>query len=141
MDPDSAPDPYIIKQKMARTLIPTAVRLLFDILSLKNEVYVPSKSNKQNTFIKLAFLALTKIAGSGSICQRHGSADPDPDLHYNVVDPQHWFMHSLVTKYSRIYFTCTVVMHHIFGSNPGYGSAVEHNPFRNLIEGRSNSFV
>jgi hypothetical protein len=33
-----------------------------------------------------------KIAGSGSISQRHGSADPDPDPdpHQNVMDPQHW---------------------------------------------------
>jgi hypothetical protein len=28
-----------------------------------------------------------KIAGSGSISQRYGSADPDP--HQNVMDPQH----------------------------------------------------
>ncbi len=28
-----------------------------------------------------------KIAGSGSIGQRHGSADPDPDPHQNV--PEH----------------------------------------------------
>ena len=33
---------------------------------------------------------MTKIAGSGSgsICQRHGSADPDPPQ--NIMDPQHW---------------------------------------------------
>ncbi len=36
---------------------------------------------------------MTKIAGSGSesrsgsISQRHGSADPDPDPHQNVMDP------------------------------------------------------
>jgi len=30
---------------------------------------------------------MTKIAGSGSISQRHGSADPDPPK--NVMDPQH----------------------------------------------------
>jgi hypothetical protein len=28
-------------------------------------------------------------SGSGSICQRHGSADPDPDPHQNVMDPEH----------------------------------------------------
>jgi hypothetical protein len=28
---------------------------------------------------------MTKIEGSGSICQRHGSADPDPPQ--NVMDP------------------------------------------------------
>jgi hypothetical protein len=28
---------------------------------------------------------MTKIAGFGSISQRHGSTDPDPDLHQNVM--------------------------------------------------------
>jgi hypothetical protein len=32
---------------------------------------------------------IAKIAGSGSISQRHGSADPDP--YQNVTDPQHYF--------------------------------------------------
>jgi hypothetical protein len=32
---------------------------------------------------------MTKIAGSGSISQRHGSADPDPDPPQNVMDPEH----------------------------------------------------
>ncbi len=34
---------------------------------------------------------MTKIGGSesGSISQRHGSADLDPDPHQNVMDPQH----------------------------------------------------
>jgi hypothetical protein len=35
-----------------------------------------------------------KIVGSGSasgsISQRHVSADPHPDPHENVMDPQHW---------------------------------------------------
>jgi hypothetical protein len=31
-----------------------------------------------------------KIAGSGFICQRHGSAVPDPDPHQNIMDPQNW---------------------------------------------------
>jgi hypothetical protein len=30
---------------------------------------------------------MTKIAGSGSISQRHGSADPDP--HQNIMDMEH----------------------------------------------------
>ncbi len=55
----------------------------FDILSVKNYVNVPSKSNQQKTFWKISFLlaswgSMTKIAGSGSISQRHGSADPEP---------------------------------------------------------------
>ena len=32
---------------------------------------------------------MTKMAGSGSISQRHGSADLDPDPPQNVLDPQH----------------------------------------------------
>jgi hypothetical protein len=33
---------------------------------------------------------MTKIAGSGSISQRHDSEDPDPDPPQNVMDLQHW---------------------------------------------------
>ena len=35
---------------------------------------------------------MTKIAGSGSTSQRHGSADPDPDPPQNVMDPKHCFL-------------------------------------------------
>jgi hypothetical protein len=34
---------------------------------------------------------MMKIEGSESISHRHGSADSDPDLHQNVMDPQHCF--------------------------------------------------
>jgi hypothetical protein len=34
--------------------------------------------------------SMTKIAGSGSISQKHGSEDPD--LPQNVMDPEHWFL-------------------------------------------------
>jgi hypothetical protein len=30
--------------------------------------------------------------GSGSIIKRHGSANPDPDPHQNVMDPELWFL-------------------------------------------------
>jgi hypothetical protein len=48
---------------------------------------------------------MTKIAGSGSesgsISQRHGSADPDPSQ--NVMDPQHCFKEfNCTTKYSLV---------------------------------------
>ncbi len=60
------------------------------LLSLKNDVNVPSKSNKQKTyyFCWLVERSLTKIAGSGagSISQSHGSVDPDPSQ--NITDPQ-----------------------------------------------------
>jgi hypothetical protein len=43
---------------------------------------------------------MMKIEGTGSglISQRHGSADPDPDPHQNVMDPQHWlkYLNSLM---------------------------------------------
>jgi hypothetical protein len=47
---------------------------------------------------------VTKIAGSGSISQRHGSEDPDPDPPQNVIDPQH---------------CCTVLNYIWFGSGGG----------------------
>jgi hypothetical protein len=34
---------------------------------------------------------MTKIAGSGSTSQKHGSEDPDPDPPQNVMDPEHWY--------------------------------------------------
>jgi hypothetical protein len=92
------PDPSIIKQNSRKTLILNVFLLLLDFLSLKNHVKVHSKSNKQKNFFKNYFfvgVSVTKIVGSasasrsGSISQRHGSADPDP--HQNVIDPEHCF--------------------------------------------------
>jgi hypothetical protein len=73
-------------------LILTAFLLLFDFFIFEKwcKCTVPSKSNKQKNFIKNIFLlttwrSMTKIAGfgydsgSGSISQRRGSADLDPD--------------------------------------------------------------
>jgi hypothetical protein len=34
---------------------------------------------------------MKKGAGSGSISQRYGSGDLDPDPHQNVTDLQHWY--------------------------------------------------
>jgi hypothetical protein len=41
---------------------------------------------------------MTKIAGSGSISQKHGSEDPDPPQ--NVMDPEHciWRKPGFLTK-------------------------------------------
>ncbi len=64
-----------------KILIPIALWLLFDFISLNNDVNVPSKSNKrknENSRIRIRI----------RIRQSHGSADPDP--HQNVMDPQHW---------------------------------------------------
>jgi hypothetical protein len=42
---------------------------------------------------------MKKIAGSGSISQRHGSADPDPDPHQHVMDPEHCYQGLKSTVY------------------------------------------
>ena len=44
-------------------------------------------------------------SGSGSISQRHGSADPDP--HQNVMDPEHWFLGKL-PEYRTVPVTVSV---------------------------------
>ncbi len=36
-----------------------------------------------------SWMSMTKTAGSGSICLRHGSADPDPDPNQNIIYPEH----------------------------------------------------
>jgi hypothetical protein len=38
---------------------------------------------------------------SGSISQRHGSADQDPDSQQNVTDPQHWLKECMVHLNNR----------------------------------------
>ncbi len=76
---------------------------LFDFLSLKNDVNVPSKViSRKNCVKKLVFCwhlegqwrkeqdsdqGSGSESGSGSISLRHGSTDPDPPQ--NVMDPQH----------------------------------------------------
>ncbi len=66
-----------------KTLISTVLWFLYDFLSLKNDVSVPSKSNKHKNLEKKYFLlasgrSLTKRAGSeagsASVSQRYGSA-------------------------------------------------------------------
>jgi hypothetical protein len=50
LDPD--PVPYCQAKIVRKTLIPTVLLLVLDFLSLKNDVNVPSKSNKQKNCIK-----------------------------------------------------------------------------------------
>ncbi len=62
------------------------------VLSLKMmEMYLQKViCGKKISFLLASWRSLMKIAGSGSISQRHGSADPDPGPQQNVMDPQHW---------------------------------------------------
>ncbi len=67
--------------------------ILFDFFIFEKWCKCTLKSNVQKNCVKISFLlaswrSLTKIAGSGSISQRHGSADPDPPQ--NVLDSQRW---------------------------------------------------
>ncbi len=76
-----------------KTWIPTVLWLFNDFLSLKIDVNVPSKRNKQ----KIIFVGILKVNDK--------IADPDPDplvigtdprnrIRANVTDPQHWFLES-----------------------------------------------
>ncbi len=88
---------YHLAKIVRKTLISTVLWLRFDFLSLKNDVKVPTKSTMQkNVHKKIRFLlaswrSMMKIEGSGSISQRLGSADPDPEPHQNVMDQEHCF--------------------------------------------------
>jgi hypothetical protein len=81
---------------------------LFDFFSLENYVNVQYLqtviAEKSKMFEqKLIFVGILKVnnekagsgseSGSGSISQRHGSADQDPDPLQNVMDPEHCFLH------------------------------------------------
>jgi hypothetical protein len=69
---------YHQAKKVRKTLIPTALLLLFDFLSLK-------------MMYEYMYLQKVKSKKTFSISTRHGSADPDPDPYppQNVMDPQH----------------------------------------------------
>jgi hypothetical protein len=55
---------------------------------------------------------MTKIAGS--ISQRHGSADPDPDPPQNVMDPQHCLNLVLCTRICLYLFTSIQFLYHVY---------------------------
>ncbi len=84
------PDPSIIKQN---SKISTVLRLLLYLLSLKNYVNVPSKSNMQKTFfLKISFLlaswrSMMKIEWSGSL-SGSGSEYTGPDPLVRGMDPR-----------------------------------------------------
>ncbi len=52
---------------------------------------------------------MTKTAGSGSgsISQKHGSADPDP--YQNVMDPQHWYLGDILQTRSDAGYNMSIV--------------------------------
>ncbi len=65
---------------------------LFDILSLKNDANVPSKSNKQNIFLNYLFVGILKVNDENS---RIRIQDPDPlvrgmDLRIRIYTKMSW---------------------------------------------------
>ncbi len=87
--------------------------LIYDFLSVKNDVNVPSKSKKQKkSFEKIYFLlpfwrTHSKRAGSGawSVSQRSVSEDPDP--YQNVTDPE--WIHNVIISNVKILFKETII--------------------------------
>jgi hypothetical protein len=84
-DLDQDPDPSINKQ---------VLRFLFDFLSMKTDVNIPLKSNKQKFEFFIGILCCqprTKKAGSGSVVN-----GTEPQIRIcsggqNVIDPQLWY--------------------------------------------------
>ncbi len=74
---------YIHAKIVRTTLIPS-------ILWLFLTFYLAEKIVLKISFLLESWRSMTKIAGSGSISQKHGSEDPDPDPPQNVMDPEHW---------------------------------------------------
>jgi hypothetical protein len=56
---------------------------------------------------------MMKITGSGSISQRHESADLDPDPHKIVMDPQHWFSLICNFRFCLGQFICAAGLLHL----------------------------
>ncbi len=85
LDPDplvrggSGSESFYHQAKLVRKPLTYSLWLLYDLLSLKNYVNVLQKAKSRNSFFLASWGSLTKIAGSGSISRRHGSADPDRD--------------------------------------------------------------
>ncbi len=74
-----------------KTLISTVLWLLYDFLSLKNDVNVSLKSNKQKTI----FVGVLKVTDEksriwirGSVS--HRSTISDSGLYQNITDPKYW---------------------------------------------------
>jgi hypothetical protein len=89
------PDPSLLQAKhLRKILIFTILCLLFDFLSLKTDVNVPEKSNKQqknlkkNTFFDLVASDEKSRIRIRILIQKSVYRSPDP--YKNVMDPQRW---------------------------------------------------
>jgi hypothetical protein len=69
-DTDPDPAPSVIKKIVRKTSIPTVLCFLYDFSSMKNDVNVPSKSNKQN-LEKTFFVDVLKVTDENSRIRIH----------------------------------------------------------------------
>jgi hypothetical protein len=68
----------------------TVLWLLYDFVSLKNDLNVLSIRNEhKNYFLLASWRSLIKRVGSGTVSQRYRSEE-DPDPYQNVTDPKHF---------------------------------------------------
>ncbi len=86
-DTDPAAALSIIKQNSKKNLDSYCFVTSFTFF-LENDV-IRNKNLNKTSFLLASGRSRSKIAGSGSVGQRHGSADQDP--YQNVADPQHCF--------------------------------------------------
>ncbi len=75
-------------------MIHIVLRLLYDFLSLKNYVNVPSKTNKQKTSKFFVFVFVLKVTDENMqdpdpLVRGMDPADSDRDQYQNFIDPQH----------------------------------------------------
>jgi hypothetical protein len=56
----------------------------------KNNLFCILKNNEERSRIR-SWSGSRAGTGYGSIIQRYGSGDPEPDPHQNVTDTQHWY--------------------------------------------------
>jgi hypothetical protein len=106
----NVPDPKVFQppsssKNSKKTFISTVLWLLYDFLSLKNEVKVALSKNKKLgiTIFLSSWRSLTKR--EGSVSRRHGSADQN--LCQHVKDPEHckpWFLLFRDLKTSLTYY-------------------------------------
>ncbi len=74
---------------------------------------------------------MTKIAGSGSISQRHGSAgpDPDPDPHEICLDPEHWFqLYESYCENKLLYLYLLETFRYCLATDPDAASTPDPDP-------------
>ncbi len=99
--PTSCPTNYYLENIYMLASCKPVFRILQKVLSRKTLFY---------SFFLASWRSMMKTEGSGSISQRHGSADPDP--HQNDMDPEHCCKQTAYTIFILSIIYCTVQLIH-----------------------------